>query len=101
MSGHTPGPWEIVPYGDGDSLVICEDERGDRRIAFMATPGCRDGGKRKRVWQKIKANARLITTAPDGLALAQAILADCTDTTPVEWIEMARGIVRKANGESA
>jgi hypothetical protein len=23
LEGATEGPWQIVPYGDGDSLVIC------------------------------------------------------------------------------
>lgn len=31
MSNHTPGPWHVVPYGDGDSLVICADEAGKRQ----------------------------------------------------------------------
>lgn len=59
----TPGAWHVVRYGDGDSLVICMDEEGDRRIAFMATPGCRDAAKRKKSWNEIKSNAQLIATA--------------------------------------
>ena len=55
---HTPGPWCIVPYGDGDSLVI-HDARGDWRVCFMATPGTSSDGMRQ-----IEANARLIAAAP-------------------------------------
>jgi hypothetical protein len=36
------GPWRVVPYGDGDSLVI-HDARGDWRVCFMATPGSSPG----------------------------------------------------------
>ena len=55
----TPGPWKVVPYGDGDSLVI--SERDDNwRICFMATPG-----ESPDAWEKIKANARVIAASPD------------------------------------
>lgn len=54
----TPGPWRIVCYGDGDSLVI-HDARGDWRVCFMATPGF------SLQMDRIEANARLITAAPD------------------------------------
>jgi hypothetical protein len=57
---HTPGPWFVVPYGDGDSLVICPDQGGEWRICFMATHGGTPS-----VWQAIQANARLIAAAPE------------------------------------
>lgn len=60
---HTPGPWSVVPYGDGDSLAV-HDARGDWRVCFMATPG--DSGD----MAGIEANARLIAAAPELLALA-------------------------------
>ncbi|WIW89324.1 hypothetical protein K3M67_04940 [Sphingobium sp. V4] len=49
----TPGPWEVVKYGDGDSLVI-HDARGDWRVCFMATPGSNGD------MSSIKANADFI-----------------------------------------
>jgi hypothetical protein len=55
----TPGPWHIVPHGDGDSLVICDDEEAMWRICFMATPGSAGS------FEKITANARLIAAAPE------------------------------------
>ena len=64
-SEHTPEVWHVVRYGDGDSLVICEDEVGEKRIAFMAVPGSRFQDERKKTWKRIKANARLIAAAPD------------------------------------
>jgi hypothetical protein len=56
---HTSGPWHIIPYGDGDSLVICSDEAGDQRVAFMAT------GITRQSKARIKADAHLIASAPD------------------------------------
>ncbi|WP_288016473.1 hypothetical protein [Microcystis phage Mae-JY04] len=70
---HTPGPWFVVPYGDGDSLVICRDKAGDKRVAFLATPGCRDYGERKKTWKRIKADAQLISAAPDLLVALEEI----------------------------
>lgn len=74
---YTSGPWHVVPYGDGDSLVICSDEAGDWRIAFMATmigPEEIDG--------PIRANARLISAAPDmyeALKLCVAVIENGAD----------------------
>ena len=56
---HTPGPWWVVSYGDGDSLVIHHTE--DDRVCFMAMPG------RRGSMADIRANARLIVAAPDML----------------------------------
>lgn len=56
--GHTPGPWVIVPYGDGDTLVIHYGQ-SQQRICFMATPSSVTDD-----FPRIKANARLIAAAP-------------------------------------
>lgn len=58
--GYTKGPWHVVPYGDGNSLVICTEPDGNWRICFLATPGDSSGA-----WETIKADARLIAAAPD------------------------------------
>ena len=58
MTEHTPGPWTIEHYGDGDSLVIHSDS--NTRICFMATPG-----SSPRAFSKIEANGRLIAAAPE------------------------------------
>lgn len=63
FEGHTPGPWCVVPYGDGDTLVVCTDAGGNWRICFMATPGETRGAS-----AKIAADARLIAAAPSLLA---------------------------------
>lgn len=56
---HTPGPWHIVRYGDGSSLVIHSDE--ENRICFMATAS----SDRPTSHGAIRANAALIANAPD------------------------------------
>lgn len=66
---HTPGPWEIVEYGDDDlpNLVIHRGKT-ENRICFMATPGSHgDPGR-------IEADARLIAAAPDMLEALREIL---------------------------
>jgi len=66
---HTAGPWRIVPYGDGDSLVIHDAREGEWRVCFLATPA-KDGD-----FEWIKANARLIAAAPDLLDATKIGLA--------------------------
>lgn len=73
MSGHTPGPWEVVEYGDGDSLVIHEGS-SENRICFMAMPG------KLGDFEKIKANAHLIAAAPDLLEACRRALPANVDT---------------------
>lgn len=51
----TQGPWNVVEYGDGDSLVIHYGD--EHRICFMATPGGSAGE-----WRRIQANATFIAT---------------------------------------
>jgi hypothetical protein len=58
-------PWFIVPYADGESLVIHSD--ADTRVCFMATPGKSPGAM-----ERIEADARLIAAAPELLELLKA-----------------------------
>jgi hypothetical protein len=67
--GYTPGPWHVVPYGDGNALVICTEPDGNWRICFLATPGDSSGA-----WETIKADARLIAAAPQMVEALQDIL---------------------------
>jgi len=69
MGRHTPGPWTVVEYGDGDNLAI-HDGDSENRICFMAT----HGGSQKQ-WEAIQANAELIAAVPDLLEAAQKIYA--------------------------
>lgn len=100
MSKHTPGPWHVVPYGDGDSLVVCSDEAGDFRIAFMATmigPEEIDG--------PIRANARLIAAAPELLEALEMCLQWIEDDEaahgrPFGAGNLARRAISKAKGEA-
>lgn len=95
MRGAQP---QFQPEGRGlvDASELLEFAVGNRDVRGVTQAKADDSVYRLDVTGIDCADARLITTAPDGLALAQAILADCTDTTPKEWIEMATDIVRKA-----
>ena len=102
MSGYTPGPWEIGTETRGCEVCTIygvppqptEDGIGQQWV-YIHYPRVIDGDWHWPDENEKIANARLITTAPDGFALAQAILSDCTDTTPKAWIEMATDIVRR------
>jgi len=103
----TPGPWHIVPHGDGDALVICEDEEGNWRIAFMALPG--ESRHAKKV---IPANAHLISAAPDLYAALEAARAQLVthcgepddslygDQIHAQTIKLIDAALKKARGES-
>lgn len=73
---HTPGPWHVVRYGDRTSLVICTDEAGNQRIAFMATPARRDLSARSAKWRELVANANLSAAAPDLLEALEWIASN-------------------------
>lgn len=100
---HTPGPWSVVPYGDGDSLVIHSDSNS--RVCFMATPG-----SFSRDFPKIEANARLIAAAPDLLEALLVIFDGVEDEGGPEdsavmlpltcgEIAKARAAIAKATGQ--
>jgi len=77
-AGFTKGPWHIVPYGDGNSLVICTEPDGNWRICFLATPGDSFGA-----WDTIKSDASLIAAAPEMFeALAR-------------WVALAEGAINE------
>ncbi len=88
---HTPGPWSIVPYGDGDSLVI-HDARGDWRVCFMATPG------KLGSIERIEANAHLIAAAPDLLAVLQDAVANNMLVEGSNWWGRVFAAIAKATG---
>lgn len=81
----TSGPWTIVPYGDGDSLVI-HVEGTDWRICFMATPG-----SSPRAMDTIEANAALIAAAPDLYEALEALLRIVESEFQVERDERPDG----------
>lgn len=100
----TPGPWKIVSYGDGDNLVICEQD-DTWRICFMATPGGSPGAM-----AKIEANARLIAAAPElyeALALFVAEYVELVESGDAGFwdaekeskVIIARAALAKARGE--
>lgn len=97
----TPGNWIVVPYGDGDQLVICSDDE-NWRIAFMATPGGSPGAM-----EKIRADANLLAASKDlyeALDRADWLLRaicgqDGNYPDEREIIAAARSALSKARGE--
>jgi hypothetical protein len=67
MAAASPRPWRVVPYGDGDSLVI-HDARGDFRVCFMATPGSSPDAL-----ERIEANAELIVHSVNVMSRTVAV----------------------------
>ena len=70
------GPWHVVEYGDGDSLVI-HDARQDYRVCFMATPG--ETGS----MDQIEANAELIAAMHKALPALLSIAERAADVEGV------------------
>ena len=66
------GPWHVVEYGDGDSLII-HDARQDYRVCFMATPG--ETGS----MDQIEANAELIAAMHKALPALLSIAERAAD----------------------
>jgi len=94
MSKHTPGPWEAVKrndgYGDSYMLVQTVQEPGGWEIADVrADVPCH------------KANARLISAAPELLEALEALIEE---TDPMQlnagepWCRV-RAAIAKAKGE--
>ena len=88
---HTPGPWEVSPYGNitSKSLTVAKVEQ---------MPGNYESEK--------QANARLIAAAPDLLvALEQCVPiivshANATFGDGVLTLQVARSAIAKAKGET-
>lgn len=95
----TPGPWTVVRYGDGNSLVI-HDARGDWRVCFMATPGDSD------TMEDIEANAELICLLRNYLPQIIAALSRPTASQGDEEAELceylrwyARDVAERARSD--
>jgi len=90
MSGeakHTPGPWEFD--GPEHAIIVWSDPQ--HRVCFMTSDGA------------ARANARLITAAPDLLAAAQGIRRwsiDSATPIPDEFFRPLRAAIAKAEGRA-
>lgn len=65
MSTHTPGPWRVVPFREGDSPGICSADG----VHVCNVDGYGTLGETDSI------NARLIASAPDLLAACREALA--------------------------
>jgi hypothetical protein len=90
VSGHTPGPWELVPESDdheGSLFVVSEYEvkNGCASAHWIAECDLQEDEGQNR------ANARLIAAAPDLLEAATEMLTELRrlrDSSPAEWDEL-------------
>ena len=90
---HTPGPWEIEPFGDGKMAEI----RVEGRLA------CLLHSFSKRPTIEDEANARLIAAAPELLEALQRLSAQCERLRMAWQLESdaertARVVIAKAIG---
>ena len=87
MSKHTPGPW--YAFIRGRTIAILAD--GKRPV--VAWPGFDSSGYNLKAQ---KANARLISAAPDLADVAHMVLNTATVYTPPELVQAATEALRKA-----
>lgn len=72
-AAHTPGPWRVFLTRDGQTVIGVGDRKG-QGITDQGDVSTNDQG----VWRsgrEKKANAQLISAAPDGLEVASDICA--------------------------
>jgi len=66
---HTPGPWNVYRWADGN--MTCIDGGPDDTICIASI----SGDDPEKPWRR--ANADLIAAAPDLLAALEAVLREC------------------------
>lgn len=89
----TPGPWEVDEIGNVSSTAV-------RNIATVFGAATREGwgGSDYATFAHCKANARLITSAPDILEALKFAIRFHDQITPAD-VERMRAVVAKATGE--
>lgn len=102
-TSHTPGPWEAV--GNLVRSPMHQPEGLPRGVQIVE---CMDGYSQP-FTEEAKANARLISAAPELLAALQAVLHDCEDLDMVpsnepgrekSAFDLAIEAISKATGET-
>lgn len=94
---HTPGPWWVDDFGNGDVRVVVDPVKG------MPPPICDGRTFVCKLYQQdergidAKANARLIAAAPELLAILSAII-DLNPQLPMGYREEAEAVIAKATG---
>jgi hypothetical protein len=100
MSKHTPGPWSV----NGNEIIAPDTESDTHIAAYFVRVATIDDTK-ETGWSKpvIAANARLISAAPDMLAMLHEVLdllndpdADSSDAWRVE--SKIEAVIAKATG---
>lgn len=101
-SKHTPGPWAAFKK-TGTSSCIFNINAGIENVATVHDGDGRNGAE---MTENSTANARLIATAPELLAVTQEIVAqlenvvgDNTAPAYLDILKNARAAIAKAKGE--
>ena len=91
MSKHTKGPWSTWEDKDseGDMEIFILEEEGSRELVCKLLPS--QGGD-----NEDRANARLIATAPEMLAMLKRLAT--ISTMDLKWDEELQDIIAKAEG---
>jgi hypothetical protein len=103
MENHTPGPWTIDEKEHGRRQVITA-KRGV--VAELANYGRADGINAACFIEELKANARLIASAPElldclmsSVVFMEGVPMSCGCAESLSLIEKARAIIAQAKGE--
>lgn len=89
----TPGPWEITSGFVGPLKIVASvdesiDRSGKMEVAHVGAE----------TFDRCRANARLISAAPDMYDALAAFVSDC-DNTECEFCIAARAALAKSRGE--
>lgn len=88
---HTPGPWALA-WEKGKHGVIGTDGKSEVKLLCIVY---NDGGSRE---PERKANAQLMSAAPELLEVALLVLDEATDCFPQPLIDAASKAIAKARG---
>ena len=97
MSGHTPGPWRILPNYPGDGRWNISTDNGVVEKVIVAPD---DGWNSSYTeFTEREANARLIAAAPELLAACLLVLGHLNGSTgEVDAVAILDAAIAKAEG---
>lgn len=105
-TSHTPGPWSVPHFAEPDTNCECKYVLCDHMMGAVAAVYCSGEGDDWKThgdnprFAEAVANARLITAAPDMLAVLQEI-APYWEGTDSQFGERVRAAIAKATGAAS
>lgn len=92
MRAHTPGPWKSGKFSAFEGIPIISQPDALHNSVVIARARC--VGSR----EETEANARLISAAPEMLALLKEYVGDSTDSHQVEFHDRVIALLDRAKG---